>query len=126
MRIFKLINFFPFFYYDNRMSLSMKSLRRIFFSTRFVMLLFLQIFFSSPGFSSADLILFNGAVVTLDSVSSIAEAVAVEDGRIIFAGSKVEVRGFADDRTEWIDLKGAAVLPGFIDAHGQSFSILKG
>ena len=64
-----------------------------------------------------DTVLFNGKMVTVDEDFSIAEAVAIKDGRFIAVGSDREVRGLAGERTEVIDLEGATVLPGFNDPH---------
>ncbi len=69
-----------------------------------------------PG-DSADLILKNGAVHTVDATNSIAEAVAVSDGRILAAGSNAEVLATAGPGTREVDLRGRSVTPGFIDAH---------
>jgi predicted amidohydrolase YtcJ len=68
--------------------------------------------------ADADLILHGGKVVTVDSTFSIAEAVAVKDGRIIAVGRTADV--VARERgpgTEMLDLEGATVLPGLTDAH---------
>ena len=64
-----------------------------------------------------DTVLFNGKMVTVDEDFSIAEAVAIRDGKFIAVGSDAEVRGLAGERTEVIDLEGATVLPGFNDPH---------
>jgi len=68
--------------------------------------------------ANADLILFNGKIITVDSKFSIAQAVAVKAGKITAVGNTKEVvaaeRG---PRTQQIDLKGRAVLPGLVDSH---------
>ncbi len=65
----------------------------------------------------ADLIFFNGKIVTMDAAGAIASAVAVQGDRFIRAGSDAEIQALAGDRTNAIDLQGRVVLPGFIDAH---------
>jgi predicted amidohydrolase YtcJ len=65
----------------------------------------------------ADLILFNGKVVTVDKKGTEAEAVAVRDGRIVNVGRNTEILQLARQDTEKIDLKGKLLLPGFIDTH---------
>lgn len=65
----------------------------------------------------ADLILFNGKVVTVDKDGSEAEAVAVKDGKIIKVGTSSEIKQLAREDTKRIDLKGKLLLPGFIDTH---------
>lgn len=69
----------------------------------------------TPG--NADLILYNGKIVTVDDDFGIAEAVAVRDERIIAVGSNGEVRKLASATTKSIDLKGKTVLPGLMDSH---------
>ncbi|MFQ6076220.1 MAG: amidohydrolase [Candidatus Bathyarchaeia archaeon] len=66
---------------------------------------------------SADLILMNGNVLTVDKDFSRAEAVAVKDGRIVRVGKNREVKPLAGKGTMILDLQGKTVLPGFIDAH---------
>jgi predicted amidohydrolase YtcJ len=65
----------------------------------------------------ADLVLLNGKIVTVDPSETIAEAVAVKDGRFLKVGSSDEIKRLAGSRTKIIDLKGKTVLPGFIDSH---------
>jgi predicted amidohydrolase YtcJ len=59
----------------------------------------------------------NGAVHTMDPRRPTASAVAVREGRIAVVGSDAEVREEVGSRTEVIDLRGRALLPGFQDAH---------
>jgi predicted amidohydrolase YtcJ len=73
----------------------------------------------TPGFAAdADLILHSGKIITADATFSIAEAVAVKDGRIVAVGRTSDVlareRGV---KTQVIDLKGQTVLPGLTDTH---------
>lgn len=67
----------------------------------------------------ADAIWLGGDVVTIDDARPHAQAVAVRDGRILAVGTEQEVRRTQDSHTQIIDLKGATLLPGFIDAHGH-------
>jgi len=75
--------------------------------------------------NSADLVLRNGKIATVDETFSIHEAVAVQGGKIIFVGNNEEVEPFIGSRTQIIDLKGKLVLPGLIDAHGHIHSLGK-
>src|ERR1700730_11834901 len=59
----------------------------------------------------ADTILVNGKILTVDSQFS------TRDGKIVIAGSNVEVRKLADSRTRVVDLEGHTVIPGLIDSH---------
>lgn len=64
-----------------------------------------------------DLVLHGGTVITLDAASRIASAVAVRNGCITAVGADAAILADAAPHTRRIDLAGAAVLPGFIDAH---------
>ena len=70
--------------------------------------------------ADADLILYNGKIVTVDDDFSMAQAVAVKGDRIIGVGSDTEVRKLASSSTRSIDLKGKTVLPGLMDSHVHS------
>jgi|WetSurMetagenome_2_1015567.scaffolds.fasta_scaffold24659_3 predicted amidohydrolase YtcJ len=67
--------------------------------------------------NAADIILSNAHVYTVDASRSVAEAVAVKDGRIAYVGSDAGARALAGPQTDVIDLAGKMVLPGFIDSH---------
>jgi len=63
----------------------------------------------------ADMVLFNGKVLTVDKGFSTASAVAVKDGRIVAVGGPdVATRYTGGQR---IDLGGRTLMPGFIDTH---------
>jgi len=66
---------------------------------------------------SADLILLNGSVLTLDSKNALAEAVAVRGRRILDIGRSSEIEMLRGPQTHVIDLNGRTLMPGFIDAH---------
>jgi predicted amidohydrolase YtcJ len=64
-----------------------------------------------------DVVYHNAKVVTVDDGFSIAEAVAIRDGRIVAVGSDDEVRRLAASETRQVDLGGRTMLPGFYDNH---------
>ncbi|MFZ5918035.1 MAG: amidohydrolase [Chloroflexota bacterium] len=64
-----------------------------------------------------DLVFLNGQVITMGPTTPRAEAVAVVHDRIALVGSDADVRDTIGPETQIIDLKGRALLPGFIDAH---------
>jgi len=72
---------------------------------------------------SATLLLINGYFFTADSLRPEATAVAVAGNRILAVGSYEEMKKFADNKTEIMDLKGAFVMPGFIEGHGHFSSL---
>jgi predicted amidohydrolase YtcJ len=67
--------------------------------------------------TSADLILLNGKVWTVNEKQREAEAVAVIGNHIVFVGSSREARKWIGAQTKVIDLAGKRVVPGFNDAH---------
>lgn len=71
-----------------------------------------------------DTIYTNGKIYTLNSNNSIVEAVAVKDGKILETGSTSEINDKYESE-ENIDLKGAVVLPGFIDSDGSIIEFSK-
>ncbi|GBD08665.1 N-substituted formamide deformylase [Candidatus Thermoflexus japonica] len=66
---------------------------------------------------AADWILENARIYTQDPEQPMAEALAIVGEGIEAVGSIDEVRPWRGPRTRVLDLKGAAVLPGLIDAH---------
>src|SRR5690606_22061221 len=66
---------------------------------------------------TADLILLNCKVTTLDRQNPQAEAVAIRDGRFLFAGTAAGAMALAGPATQTIDLGGRRVIPGLIDSH---------
>ena len=70
-----------------------------------------------PELNAADLILINGKVLTLDDQSTIAEGVAVADGKILATGTSASMKALAGARTRVLDVAGKTVIPGLIDTH---------
>ena len=66
---------------------------------------------------SADTILVNGNIVTMDAKRSVAKALAVKNGIILAVGEEQAVRAKAGTGAKTIDLGGRTVTPGLIDAH---------
>jgi hypothetical protein len=65
----------------------------------------------------ADLVLERGTIVTMDQAGSVAEAVAVKDGRVVAVGPTADIRELVGRRTRVVDLGGRTVVPGMVDAH---------
>jgi hypothetical protein len=66
---------------------------------------------------TADLVILNANVRTMDKGRPSAEAVAVYGNRISAVGTSEEIRRLVGGHTRVIDAKGALVLPGFNDSH---------
>jgi predicted amidohydrolase YtcJ len=65
----------------------------------------------------ADLVITNGKVITVDQDSSIQQAVAVKDGKIIAVGTNDNIKAFISSDTRVLDLKGKPLLPGINESH---------
>ena len=66
---------------------------------------------------SADLVVRNARVHTVEPGIPEAQAFAVRDGRFIAVGSNHQVSGLIGQGTEVYDARGMAIVPGFIDCH---------
>ena len=67
--------------------------------------------------SSAELILENGRIYTVDEARSWAQAVAIRDGRFVYVGDDTGVQAHKGPDSRVIDLQGRMVLPGMFDVH---------
>lgn len=72
---------------------------------------------------TADLILTNGKIYTLDENGSTAEAAAILGDSIIAVGSSVDLEKYSGENTKVVDLKGAFVMPGIIESHAHFMGI---
>jgi predicted amidohydrolase YtcJ len=66
---------------------------------------------------TADAVLFNGKIVTVDKDFSVREALAIENGRVLASGTSGAMKKLAGDRAKLIDLGGRTVIPGLTDGH---------
>lgn len=71
----------------------------------------------TQGSTSADVVMRNGYVYTVDGKNSVQQAVAVKDGRIVYVGSDEGAASYIGTQTQQIDLAGRMLMPGLIDAH---------
>ncbi len=71
----------------------------------------------ASGGGGADLVVVNGAILTVDADFSVAEALAVRDGRIVAVGSDADIRALVGGDTEIVDVAGKTVVPGLADNH---------
>jgi predicted amidohydrolase YtcJ len=67
--------------------------------------------------SPAELILTAAQIHTVDPVRRTVAALAVRDGRVLFAGSLHEALALRGPATRLLDLGHATVIPGIVDAH---------
>ncbi len=66
---------------------------------------------------SAETILINGHVITVDQQFSIAQAVAIANGKFVAVGTNTEIRRLAGPATKIVDLHGQTAIPGLADGH---------
>jgi predicted amidohydrolase YtcJ len=69
--------------------------------------------------AAATLVLRHGKIITVDPHGTIAEAVAIDGDTILYVGSSAEMQPFIGPETRVIELRGACVIPGLIDAHAH-------
>jgi len=68
---------------------------------------------------SADLVIRNGKLVTLERDRPEGQALAARGGRIVAIGTNDSVAALVGPSTRVIDLKGRLAIPGFIEGHGH-------
>ena len=72
-----------------------------------------------PVHPTADLVLTNGNILTVDADLPAAEAVAINGDRITAVGSVGQIFPYIGEDTEVIDLAGQTAIPGLIEGHGH-------
>ena len=68
---------------------------------------------------SADLVIRNANVLTVDTQQPKATAFAVREGMFVAVGSDEMVNPLVGPNTKVLDLDGKTIVPGFIDAHAH-------
>ncbi len=71
----------------------------------------------SASAETADTVLFNGKILTVDRDFSVREAIAIAHGRVLATGTTADMKKLADDKTGLIDLGGRTIIPGLTDGH---------
>src|SRR6195952_4004028 len=66
---------------------------------------------------SADTILFNGKILTVDKDFSVQQALAIGHGQILATGTSAAMKKLAGGKAKLIDLGGRTVIPGLTDGH---------
>lgn len=72
---------------------------------------------------TADLVLHNGKIVTLESSAPRVEALAARDGKIVAVGTNQQIQRYVGANTKVIDLAGRLAVPGFIEGHGHFMAL---
>src|SRR6476646_6632626 len=68
---------------------------------------------------SADTVLINGKIITVDDQFKTMQALAIQGGRIVATGGNDEIQKLKGPATRLIDLQGRTVIPGLIDNHAH-------
>ncbi|MGB4973993.1 MAG: amidohydrolase [Cyclobacteriaceae bacterium] len=89
--------------------------------SKFYFLLLITVIVSCNKETPVDLIITNAKIYTVDEANPMAEAIAVQDGKIVALGTSAEIEKLKGDQTEVIDAEGKLVLPGFVDSHTHAF-----
>ncbi len=87
------------------------------FQLRAVQLATLAVALAACSGDGAEWVFRGGRVYTADPSKRAAEAVAVDDGRIVYVGNAAGVAPFVGGDTRIVDLDGRLLLPSFTDAH---------
>lgn len=66
---------------------------------------------------TARMLIHGGEVLPCDGVTPPQEALVLDGGRIAGVGSHADMRALAGKGCETVDVKGATVMPGFVDTH---------
>ena len=86
--------------------------------SRPILFLLFCFFGVSTAFSqTADLVITNGNIHTMDSKRSVVRSVAILNGRIVAVGTDADTRPLIGKGTKVIDAGGKTIVPGFNDAH---------
>lgn len=72
-----------------------------------------------PVVNTADIIFYNGTILTMEENQPVAQALAIKEDIILSVGSETEVMKFKGDSTKLVDLQGMTLTPGFIDSHAH-------
>ncbi len=75
-----------------------------------------------PISSFADLIFYNGNIITMNKEYPIGQAIAIKGKKILGVGTNAQSIRLASRRTKLVDLKGKTIMPGIVDAHTHIFN----
>lgn len=94
--------------------------RRVIFMRLFCLILIFLLYGTQTLLAAqkpAEVVFLNGNIYTLSETQARVEALAVQNGKLVFVGSAKDARRHIGKSTKVVDLKGKTVVPGFTDAH---------
>ncbi|MBL7011066.1 MAG: amidohydrolase, partial [Candidatus Marinimicrobia bacterium] len=98
----------------------MKSIMEVSLKIKLFTLFFLiLLLWSGCEKNTADMVIQNGKIYTVNEFNPLVEAVAVKGGKIIALGSQEDVSQWIGDQTKIINLNGGTMIPGLIEGHGH-------
>ncbi|MDR6917227.1 putative amidohydrolase YtcJ [Pseudomonas sp. 3296] len=77
-------------------------------------------FASMEAMAATDLVLINGKIFTADRAQPKAQALAVQDGKVLQVGSDAQIKALITPQTKVVDLGGKTLMPGLIDTHSHA------
>ena len=87
------------------------------------LLLLLPTLAAAQWYPEPDLVLTGAEVRTVDAEDSLAEALAIKDGRVVAVGTAAEIAALGGPNTRTVDLSGKTVIPGIQDSHIHFLSL---
>lgn len=68
-------------------------------------------------YETIDTVFFNGKIYTMNEKEEVAEVVGITGQNIVYVGNFIGLLPLVRKDTNFIDLKGRTLLPGFVDPH---------
>jgi predicted amidohydrolase YtcJ len=90
---------------------------------RYLLIVSMIFSFSCETRQPADMVIRGGKIYTVEEEAPVVEAVAIKNGKILFAGSQQELGEYISSKTRVIELDGKVMTPGFIEGHGHLMGI---
>ncbi|MDH3494327.1 MAG: amidohydrolase [Acidobacteriota bacterium] len=78
---------------------------------------------STEASDAADMVLFNGKIITVDESNREVQAIAIKGDKIVALGTDAEIKSRIGPVTKTIDLNGQLAIPGFNEGHGHFMGI---
>ena len=87
------------------------------------LVLLLPVLAAGQWYPEPDLMFTGAEIRTVDAEDSLAEALAIKDGRVVAVGTAAEVAALGGPNTRTVDLSGKTVIPGIQDSHIHFLSL---
>lgn len=89
---------------------------------KFILLLVTFVIISCQNKTTVDLLVVNATIYTVDKNFSVAEAMAINDGKIVSVGTTDAIKSnYSAIKT--VNAKGKTIVPGLIDAHAHFYGL---